>query len=110
METDPIAEAEALIGSGRAAEAARALRARLDAGRGGLVARVALVKALLASGDADGALLEAREASALNPSVAVAAAAGALVPMLARSGLKANTLALRVAPVRNERRLVLLFT
>lgn len=107
METDPIAEAEALIGSGRAAEAARALRARLDAGRGGLLARLTLVKALLASGDADGALLEAREASALNPSVAVAAAALGEV-LLARGALPAAIAelqrALRLDPGLEEAR------
>ena len=75
METDPIADAEALIASGHAAGAARDLRARLAAGRGGLLARLTLVKALLASGAPQEALSEAREASALNPGVAVAAAA-----------------------------------
>ena len=75
METDPIAEAEALIASGRAAEAGRNLRARLAAGRGGLLARLTLVKALLAQDDHAGALEEAREASALNPGIAVAALA-----------------------------------
>lgn len=107
METDPIAEAEALIASGCAADAARALRARLDAGRGGLLARLILVKALLASGDADGALLEAREASALNPSVAVAAAALGEV-LLARGALPAAIAelqrALRLDPGLEEAR------
>ena len=73
METDPIAEAEELIASGRAAEAADALRARLQAGRGGLLARLTLVKALLASSDVATALEEARETASLNPGVAVAA-------------------------------------
>ena len=73
METDPIAEAESLIASGRAADAARKLRARLEAGRGGLLARLTLVKALLASDDAAAALEEAREAASLNSGVAVAA-------------------------------------
>jgi predicted TPR repeat methyltransferase len=68
---DPIESAEALIASGRAGEAARALRERLAAGRGGLLARLTLVKALLAAGDTDGALGEAREAVSLNPDVAV---------------------------------------
>ena len=72
METDPIADAEALIASGRAEEAARNLRARLAAGRGGLLARSTLVKALLEAGDFDGALAEAREAASLNPGVATA--------------------------------------
>jgi predicted TPR repeat methyltransferase len=72
LEGNPIEAAEALIASGRADEAARALRERLAAGRGGLLARLTLVKALLATGDTDGALAEAREAVSLNPDVAVA--------------------------------------
>ena len=88
METDPIAEAEALIASGGAAEAARRLRARLADGRGGLLARLTLVKALLESGDTDGALAEAREASSLNPAVAAAAAMLGEV-LLRRSALPA---------------------
>ncbi len=48
------------------------MRARLKAGRGGLLARITLVKALLASGDTSGALAEAREAVSLNPDVAPA--------------------------------------
>src|SRR5213596_464115 len=71
-EGDPIEAAEALIASGRAQEAARGLRARLDAGRGGLLAQLTLVKALLAAGDVQAALADAREAASLNPSVAVA--------------------------------------
>ncbi len=73
--SDPIAEAEALIASGRAGEAVSDLRARLAAGRGGLLARLTLVKALIASGDGQGALEEARETAGLNPGVAVAAMA-----------------------------------
>jgi predicted TPR repeat methyltransferase len=72
LETDPIADAETLIAAGRATEAARDLRARLAAGRGGLLARLTLVKALLEAGDRQGALEEAREAVALNPGLAVA--------------------------------------
>ncbi|HKX65154.1 MAG TPA: methyltransferase [Rhizomicrobium sp.] len=71
-EEDPIAIAEALIASGRAEEAARGLQARLLAGRGGLLARLTLIKALLAAGDTGGALVQAREAVSLNPDVAVA--------------------------------------
>ena len=84
METDPIAEAEALIASGRAAEAARKLQARLAAGRGGLLARLTLVTALLEAGEMSAALEEAREAVALNPSVA--AAVMALGEVLLRQG------------------------
>jgi predicted TPR repeat methyltransferase len=69
---DPIEAAEALIAQGRAGEAARDLRARLEAGRGGLLARITLVKALSAAGDISGALAEAREAVSLNPDIAPA--------------------------------------
>lgn len=72
MLEDPIEAAEALIAQGRAVDAARDLRARLDAGRGGLLARITLVKALLAAGDTTGALAEAREAVSLNPNIAPA--------------------------------------
>lgn len=72
LDGDPIEAAEALIASGRASEAARDLRARLEAGRGGLLARLTLVKALLAAKDAPAALDEARETVSLNPNVAVA--------------------------------------
>ena len=64
---DPISAAEALIAGGQAHAAARSLRARLADGRGGALARVTLVKALLACGDVEGALAEAREAVSLNP-------------------------------------------
>ena len=40
LDGDPIEAAEALIASGQAAQAARDLRARLVAGRGGLLARL----------------------------------------------------------------------
>jgi len=69
---DPIEAAEALIAAGKPGEAARDLRARLDAGRGGLLARLILIKALLAAGAKDAALAEAREVVALHPQVAVA--------------------------------------
>lgn len=72
-ETDPIADAEALIASGEARAAAEQLRARLSAGRGGLLARMTLVKALLAAGEGGEALAEAREAVSLNPGIGVAA-------------------------------------
>ncbi len=70
LDGDPIAAAEALIGSGRAAEAAAALRLRLAAGRGGALAQITLVKALLALGDVPGALAEAREAAGLHAGIA----------------------------------------
>ena len=72
LDGDPIEAAEALIASGQAAQAARDLRARLIAGRGGLLARLTLIKALQADHDAQAALAEAREAVSLNPNVAIA--------------------------------------
>jgi len=72
LDNDPIEAAEALIASGRADQAAHDLRARLESGRGGLLARLTLIKALLAAGDTPHALEEARETVSLNPHVAVA--------------------------------------
>jgi len=72
---DPLEYADALISSGRHGEAASFLRSRIEAGRGGLLARLALVRALRESGDLSSALEAAREASALNSNVAVAAIA-----------------------------------
>ena len=69
---DPIEAAQALIAAGKAGEAAQGLKARLAAGRGGLLARLTLVEALVAAGDTQGALEEAREAVSLNPNIAVA--------------------------------------
>ena len=69
---DPIEAAEALIASGRADQAVRDLRARLESGRGGLLARLTLINALLAINDVQHALEEAREAVSLNPNAAVA--------------------------------------
>ncbi|MGZ5929778.1 MAG: methyltransferase domain-containing protein [Rhizomicrobium sp.] len=99
METDPIADAEVLITSGRAAEAARDLRARLAAGRGGLLARMTLVKALLESGDIPAALDEARETAALNPGIAVAAMA------LGEALLRAGALPAAIAELQRALRL-----
>ena len=85
MLEDPIEAAEALIAAGRAGEAARDLRARLDAGRGGLLARLTLVKALLAADDTCGALAEAREAVSLHPNIAPAVLALGEALLAARS-------------------------
>ena len=70
LDGDPIEAAEALIASGRAAEAAAALREWLAAGRGGALAQITLVKALLAAKDVSGALAEAREAASLHADIA----------------------------------------
>jgi predicted TPR repeat methyltransferase len=69
---DPLDHVQALIASGRPADAAKFLRSLLDAGRGGLLARLALVAALREAGDLRGALDAAREANALTPNVAPA--------------------------------------
>lgn len=66
---DPLEHAEALIRNGRPEEAARFLRTRIEAGRGGLLARLTLVRALTAAGDKQNALTAAREANTLNPNV-----------------------------------------
>jgi predicted TPR repeat methyltransferase len=75
LDDDPIEAAGALIAAGRAGEAARALRERLAAGRGGALARITLVKALLAAEDVQGALAEAREAASLHAGIAPVLAA-----------------------------------
>jgi predicted TPR repeat methyltransferase len=66
---DPLEHAGNLIQDGRAAEAARFLRARVDAGRGGVLARMLLVKAQLVDGAIGAALETARETVSLNPGV-----------------------------------------
>jgi predicted TPR repeat methyltransferase len=98
-EGDPIETAETLIASGKAEEAARGLRARLEAGRGGLLARLTLVKALLAAQDVQAALEEAREAVSLNPSVAVAVLA------LGEALLAADALPTAIAELQRALRL-----
>ena len=72
---NPLDDAEGLIGEGRAAEAAELLRALIDGGRGGLLARMLYARALIAAGDRKGALAVARETAQLNPGVAPAALA-----------------------------------
>jgi predicted TPR repeat methyltransferase len=69
---DPLEHAESLIAAGRAADAATFLRDLLAVGRGGLLTRLALVRALREAGDPTAALDEAREAVALNPNIAQA--------------------------------------
>lgn len=66
---DPIERAHELMAAGRPQEAAHSLRARIKGGRGGLLARLALVRALRQAGDLSGALSAAREANALNPNI-----------------------------------------
>src|ERR1043166_4430344 len=75
VDGDPLEHAQNLIAGGEAENAVAFLRTHLNAGRGGLLARLTLVRALLAAGDIQGALIEAREASSLNPGIALAAQA-----------------------------------
>jgi predicted TPR repeat methyltransferase len=98
-EEDPIEIAEALIASGRAQEAARGLQARLEAGRGGLLARLTLTKALLTSGDIESALTQGREAVSLNPGVALAVLA------LGETLLAADALPTAIAELQRALRL-----
>ena len=61
------------MAAGGTEEAAHMLRSPIDIGRGGPLARLALVRALRQAGELPGALSAAREANALNPNVAEAA-------------------------------------
>jgi len=99
LEGDPIEAAEALIASGRAAEAASALRARLDAGRGGAQARITLVTALLAAKDVPAALVEAREATSLFPNLAP------VITVLGEALLAAEQLPTAIAELQRALRL-----
>lgn len=72
---NPVAQAERLIAGGNARQAAVLLRASIDAGRGGLLARLNLVRALREAGDLPAALAAAREAVLLNLNVAPVAVA-----------------------------------
>jgi predicted TPR repeat methyltransferase len=99
LDGDPIEAAESLIASGRADEAARDLRGRLEGGRGGLLARLTLIKALLACGDTGAALAEAREAASLNGNVAPA------VMALGEALLAADALPTAIAELQRALRL-----
>ncbi|MBI3675872.1 MAG: methyltransferase domain-containing protein [Proteobacteria bacterium] len=70
---DPLQFAEDLAAEGKAAEAACFLQSLIDGGRGGLLARLALARALQAAGQTQSALEVARETALLNTHVAVAA-------------------------------------
>jgi predicted TPR repeat methyltransferase len=72
MVPDPIGEANARIAAGDASGAAALLQSQLRSGRGGLLTRIALGRALLAADDAEQALQVLREAAALAPGIAEA--------------------------------------
>lgn len=69
IDGDPLEHAGQLIADGRPDEAAHFLRARIESGRGGVLARILLTRALLAASDAVGALETARETALLNPTI-----------------------------------------
>jgi predicted TPR repeat methyltransferase len=73
--TDLLAEADALIASGRADRAVQLLASRIAEGRGGLLARLSLGRAQLAAGTAQDAVATLREAASLAPGIADAALA-----------------------------------
>ena len=98
-ETDPGDAATALIAQGRAGEAVRGLRALLEEGRGGLLTRLTLVRALLADNDIAAALEEARDAVLLNPGAAPALLA------LGEALLAAGALPAAIAELREALRI-----
>lgn len=69
---NPLDVADDLIAQGRAKEAANLLASLIAEGRGGLLARLTLAKALRLSGDNAGSIAAAREAASLNSNVPVA--------------------------------------
>jgi predicted TPR repeat methyltransferase len=71
--SDPLSEANARMAAGDATGAAELLHRQIRAGRGGLLARIALGRALLAADDKEQALEILREAAALGPYIAEAA-------------------------------------
>ena len=104
MLPDPIADAEILIAEGRAREAADVLQALLTQGRGGLLLRVTLVRALIAVDDIASALDLARETAITNPQAAIAAAC------LGEASLATGTLATAIGEFQRALRLDPLLT
>jgi len=72
---DPIERAQKLVVAGKAAEACALLRTQLKEGRGGLLTRIALGRALIQANENGQALEMLRETAALAPAVAEAALA-----------------------------------
>jgi len=72
--SDPVGDAQRSIATGRPGEAVARLQSLLASGRGGLLLRVTLVRALIASDDISSAIATARETALLNPQAAIAAA------------------------------------
>ncbi len=72
---EPLARAQALVEAGKPRQACALLRSQLEAGRGGLLTRIALGRALLAADENAEALEVLRETASLAPAVAEAALA-----------------------------------
>ncbi len=107
---DPVGTATNLIAEGRAGEAAEVLQDLLAKGRGGLLLRTTLVKALIASGAVESAVAVARETALTNPDVAPAALS--LGEALLSAGRLATAIAefhraLRLDPELTQARLLL---
>jgi predicted TPR repeat methyltransferase len=96
---DPVGHARELIEQGRAAEAALLLQSLIGEGRGGLLARVTLVDALIESGDAARAVGAGREAASLNSNVAMAVLA------FGRALIAADALPAAIAEIQRALRL-----
>ena len=75
LEDDPIEAAEALIRNGFPARAADCLALYIEAGRGGLLARLLLIRARIAAGEQVTALALARDLAFENPHLSEAALA-----------------------------------
>ncbi len=96
---DPLDDAQSLLENGAPGEAAALLQALLDANRGGLLARLLLIRALNEAGDTARALEAAREAARLNPDAAAAVLA------LGETLLKAEHLPTAIAEIQRALRL-----
>jgi predicted TPR repeat methyltransferase len=96
---DPVAHARELVEQGNGAEAASLLQTLIDSGRGGLLARVALVDALLVAGDTERAVTVAREGASLYANVSVAILA------FGRALLAADSLPTAIAELQRALRL-----
>jgi predicted TPR repeat methyltransferase len=96
-----------MIANGQAHQAAAHLRALLADGRGGALARVTLVRALIEAGEVEAAIAEAREAVSLNPglpSVLVALAKALLASENLPAAIGELQRALRLDPGHDEAR------
>jgi predicted TPR repeat methyltransferase len=70
---DPLARAKALLGDGRASEAAGALQLLIESGRAGLLARLMYARAVGEAGEPQAALGAARETALMFPGIAAVA-------------------------------------